>query len=196
LWRPPNATQALARSGNLDNELIHKNRFEYVQPWRTESPDEIYHAREANVRQFGKSFGYDDMTLEDGMFLQGPLSSRKGKIEAHRLIKVYDSIATKGYKRSGEDGGDINCLVLKQGNSFRFLVVSGHHRAAALTALGYESIPIRPVNPLIIEDRHVAFWPHVRRGEIWNQESALEYLEFLFDNDWPDWAQDNDLPSY
>jgi len=197
LWQPAHAAEALARAQNLDNRLRHENRFSYIQPWRTKSPNEIYMRRQENVRQFGASYEYEDMTLEeDGMFLQGPLSPRKGEIEVHRLVTIYSSIAENGYVRSGHSGGDINGLILKMGGAFRYLVISGHHRAAALTALGHESVPVRPVNSLIVEDRHVDYWPQVQRGEVWDRASALEYMRFLFENDWSDWACHNHLPTY
>lgn len=62
------------------------------------------------------------------------------------------------------------------------LLNGGQHRAASLSALGHETIPVRLTSPSsasIIRRDDVDFWPYVRTG-LFSRETALEVFDRIF----------------
>ena len=71
----------------------------------------------------------------DSMF--GPTSDAKIKVELDRLIKVYESIKKNNYFVDGTGRNNIGVVVMVDNDDdWRVHIASGHHRAAALGALG------------------------------------------------------------
>lgn len=89
----------------------------------------------ANERQTGANLGYC-----------GPRTDAQVRSEFERIKDVFYSIDNKGYKpRSGlrlQDSGHIEGYFLKVASDFRFVVVHGKHRLAALSTLGWNKIPL------------------------------------------------------
>ena len=103
---------------------------------------------------------------DQGCAYFGPVSDAKLDLEMVRLEKTTASIARHGYKP--DLYGDIDGYVVTDGEAAAFLVVGGKHRAAALSHLGAEQVPVtfraRPVR--IVDARLAAFWPLVRDGSV------------------------------
>ena len=138
---------------------------------------------ERNVEVESLSIGGRVLTIKDGYGLQGPVSPEKALFEHKRLIDVVRSIQEIGYDRAL---GDMTAQVLKRGQEYRYRLMHGHHRAGALVALGYVSIPIVPT--MLVDKEEVEHWPQVYRG-IWSSDEALAYFDHLFDFDSGAWAQ-------
>lgn len=119
----------------------------------------------------------------------GPVSRLKGELEYARLVHVYRSIREHGYQL---DKGGILIRPIKRGDNYRFIIWEGNHRIAAMNALGYETIPASFGKLWIVDTNEVDYWPHVRHG-VWDRESALQYVNHLFDFDSKAWARERNL---
>jgi len=110
----------------------------------------------------------------------------KGKMEARRLKQVYESLKQRGYDRRY---GRVQFLVLKRGRDYRFLnAASGHHRTAAMSALGHNAVPGVFWRPHVVDIDMARYWPQVQLG-LWTEEEAVAYLNHLFDFDSKAWAR-------
>jgi hypothetical protein len=144
-------------------------------------------------RQHGDEHGTGDRDWSldaDGYQYHGPVSRRKGRLEYRRLVNIYESIEERGYERQL---GHAHFLVLKRGDEFRFSGIGpGNHRAAAMAALGYETIPAIFYKFHVVDVEMAEYWPQVSRG-VWSQAQAEAYLHHLFDFDSRAWARDRGL---
>jgi hypothetical protein len=132
--------------------------------------------------------GYPDVGIEEGYKYFGPVSPRKGQIEYGRLCNVFESIKSNGFKRSPGWDGDIGGFLLRRGDDYRFVISFGHHRLAAVAALGYETVPVKIIHPVVVDRRDAPHWPQVKHG-VWTQAEALRYFDHLFDFDSRTWAK-------
>lgn len=112
----------------------------------------------------------------------GPSTPPKIDKEVQRLQAVLGSIRKQGYRP--EKFGDIEGYFLQLDGEYRFCICSGKHRAAALTALGVESIParMRPLWPRVIDCERVRDWPMVRNGQM-SADFAMAVLRRYFEFD-------------
>jgi hypothetical protein len=162
---PKNAGEVLRLS---DNETLKQiPAYGYILPWDSESVDEIIRTRERVAcnenrlegKQIGLSAGYTDF---------GPVDIEKGEIEFKRLIKIFKNIKKQGYTERHylNDGGIRGYFLMGDNDDWCFIIKAGKHRAYALSALGYENIPvIIDYNMGIIKrvnDLH--FWTQVNNG--------------------------------
>jgi hypothetical protein len=160
-----------------------------------EQPPYIYHLpwddytieeRAAYMRRIieleNAALGEPGLTSSDGYTLHGPVSAGKGLLELRRTLDLLHSISYLGYDRHR---GDVTVQVLTDGNHVRYLIVHGHHRAAAMAAQAYEYIPAIPQS--LVHERFVDHWPGVYQG-FWSRKDALAYLHHLFEFDSRAWA--------
>src|SRR5690606_26217142 len=89
----------------------------------------------------------------------------KGTLEFNRVRDTFNSIRDHGYRPELASGEVLGFFVL-MGDQYRFLVRGGHHRLAAMAALGHASVRVafdqnmaRSVN---VES--LKLWPLVRTG--------------------------------
>lgn len=164
----------------------------FLSPWKSQTVDEVdQHVRdwirERNVQQDRSGWDLDS----DGYLLHGPLSLRKGRVAFQHLTHLYDTIQEEGYDRRH---GDIQFLIARQGNDFRYLQWGGgSHRTAVLAALGHETVPGVFRRPRRIIDVEMAdYWPQVRNG-VWERNEAVAFLRHLFSFDSRFWAQSQGL---
>ncbi len=188
-WQPRNAREALLAGSAPPEALERFPSYLRPLPWRLETLEEnaAFMARVIEIEN--ASFGAPGLPPSHGYGLHGPVSLDKGRLEYRRLVALVDSISKRGYSRSG---GDVTIRVLSRGKDFRFLVRHGHHRVAALVALGHEFVPVVPAE--LVDARYAAHWPGVYWG-IWTLAEALAYLDHLFDFDSLRWARSLSLPS-
>jgi len=188
IWQPKDALDALI--GVPDGPDILRNYPSYVisEPWSNFSCDEVK-SRYAQIALLENgAYGMSELTIDaDGYGLHGPVSEKKGEIEHKRLISVFNSIRCHGYDRTS---GDITVQVLKRDGDFRYRVTHGYHRAAALTCLGFDSLPAVPV--ALIQPEEVDHWPQVYRG-VWTKKQALKYFNHHFDFEPGNWASQHNL---
>ncbi|HRQ18081.1 MAG TPA: hypothetical protein PL085_13475 [Agriterribacter sp.] len=178
---PNNACEVLRLS---DNEVLKQiPAHGYLLPWDNQTADEIIKTRERVAlnenRQEGKqidiSAGYTDF---------GPVDTEKGEIEFKRLVKTFENIKKQGYIENPylPDGAIKGYFLIGENNDWCFIVKSGKHRAYALSAIGYQNIPVvvdcnigmvKRVNDL-------RFWPHVNNG-IFSKKEAYTVANKMLD---------------
>lgn len=137
--------------------------FEYTLPWDSEAK-----------RNNGNKLNYS-----------GPMSIERGKFEYERLIKVFESIKAKGYcpKYSTNlfNSNHIQGYFLSYGEKYRFVVLHGKHRAAALKVLGEPMIPVTFEfgKPRVVRLSDIEFWPQVRNHHYSKKQAEEIFLAFF-----------------
>lgn len=116
----------------------------------------------------------------------GPVAEKKIKSEIRRLNNLLKSINRFGYKPELFEGhvrgyflsDDVSLIQKKV-----FLVTGGQHRAAVLSYLGKETIPVEfePFSPRLIRLSDSANWHSVKYKKI-SQEAAIKIFLSYFRN--------------
>lgn len=119
----------------------------------------------------------------------GPVSKLKGALEFKRLVDTFKSIQTRGYQPNLNNDGEINGYFLRHENDYRFIIRSGLHRTAALSALGYPLIRVKcfPAFPRFVHTAFVKEWPLVKQDKI-KVETAIAITERFFTDNGKDKA--------
>jgi hypothetical protein len=190
-WRPVTAAEALIGIEPERGNALHSlPPYAPPLPWQAEAPDQWVAQVEAIIHRQNRENGLPDLTIEAGFNHHGPVSREKGALEYQRLARVFESLRSSGYDRRQ---GDIKVTVLRRKSALRYLVMSGHHRAAAAAVLKYERIPCVFGRPGLVCVDEVQYWPLVRSG-VWSIEDARTYVDHLFDFDSREWARKQRLP--
>lgn len=184
-WRPNNGLEAIVGWGYPHKVLANIPSYVILPPWNPNTIDQEEEAVRSWTSKDNREHGEVDFGIEHGCNYHGPVSEEKGEIEYNRLASVYESIKEKGYDRSY---GDVCVNVLRRGQEYRYMAVGGHHRIAAVKALGYTYVPSRFRMHWIIDVDEAELWPQVRRG-VWSKDAAVSYLHHLFDFDAREWAR-------
>lgn len=150
--------------------------YSFTYPWSILKPFEVKEKREAYDLTENKRFG---LKTGDSLDLAGT-SDEKVKIETERLMQIFHRIKTNGFKPQFPDS--LGCFVLINGENYKWFVQGGQHRAAVLSALGYEKIPVHVRQ--IIRREEVVYWPHVLSG-LFSQEKALKVFDEMFQTKTP-----------
>ena len=185
-WQPRNGREAVIKLAG-PRMLEEYPAYTMSMPWSNRTAAECAAYMASVIQIENAAFGEASVSSSDGYGLHGPVSSEKGALEYKRLISLVDSILQRGYDRSR---GDMTVQVLQRGGSFRYVVIHGHHRAAALAALGYTHMPAIP--EVLVEREHSAHWPAVYMGG-WTEAEALALLDHLFDFDSLAWAEEREI---
>ena len=185
--QPKNAFEAMLGFDNCPDQYKDYPSYLYrLTPWEVKTPAKVMKI----VRNFTREHNLDNnkknMTLEtDGYQYHGPVSMEKGQLEFERLTRIYKRLKKNGYDRKM---GHANFLVLKRGKDVRFLSHGpGNHRTAAMSALGYETIPGIFYEPSIIDIQMIEYWPQVKNG-LWSIKQATDYFDHVFEFDSRKWA--------
>lgn len=191
MWQPRSAAEALAgfHMGGALTEL--PSYCFYLTPWTAATPDTVAETLDYWTRVENAEHGEPDLDFrEHGIGYFGPTHPIKGEMEFRRLTRIHDRLAATGYDRRY---GDVRVRVLKRGHELRFIVDGGgYHRTAALAAAGESEVPATFVEPFVVAEEDVEYWPQVRRG-VWARDDAVRYFHHLFDFDSREWARDRDL---
>lgn len=91
--------------------------------------------------------------------------------------RVVQSIKSNGYQPHDGPDGDIIVEALISGSDYRFVILNGIHRAAALVALGNEQFRVRCKGVVSREYSHM--WPKVQNGTF-SEEAALAFFDQHF----------------
>ncbi|HTN08995.1 hypothetical protein [Agriterribacter sp.] len=171
---PKNAGEVLRLS---DNDIFKQiPAYGYMLPWDNQNVAEIIKIREGDARREnnreGKSFG-----LSAGYTDFGPVSTAKGEIEFNRLVKVFENIKNHGYKENYylNDGGIKGYFLTGDNDDWCFIIKAGKHRAYALSALGYQDIPVvvECNAGMIKQVNDLRFWPQVSNGVFSKNEACI-----------------------
>jgi hypothetical protein len=162
-------------SNNLMNSLPPSGVF---LPWQNVDPIEQVNQRAIQVESDNQEHKAN-ISFSGGDPFYGPVSIEKANLEYNRLTKVFDSIQKHGFKVDTKGKDNINAIVLEHGNEYRYFIISGQHRIAALSVLGYEKIALQIYKGLIVRRSEVGFWPGVTNGYFKSSE-ALAVFDRIF----------------
>lgn len=187
VWQPADAAAAIAgfreRPDLLRSAPAHGYHF---SPWSDKTLEQELAQIEYYYRADYVEHGCAGLRLDvDGFKHHGPVSAQLARAELERLVRVYDSLAARGYDRRL---GHVHVYLLRRGGEFRFVCRGGLHRVAAADALGYESVPAMLCAPFVVDIVESEYWPQVVRG-CWEPAAARSYFHHLFDFDAPEWAR-------
>lgn len=151
--------------------LPEKNRGADLAPW--ELP--------WLLRPRRPSRGEKGLGQTHGVSYYGPCTEAKIDLETRRLAGIATSIDKRGY-RMPMLSAHIAGHFLQADDEVRFFVRGGKHRTAALTALGFEHVPVRMRNtwPRVVCRDQAANWPLVRSGDI-SASFACEIFDRYFE---------------
>lgn len=127
------------------------------------------------------SRGEKGLGQEHGVSYFGPCTDAKVDLEARRLARIARSIEKRGY-RLPVLPAHIAGHFMQADDEVRFFVRGGKHRAAALTALGFDHVPVRMRDtwPRVVCRDQAANWPLVRSGDI-SASFACEIFDRYFE---------------
>lgn len=133
--------------------------------------------------QVSQDGGEHGLGPEHGHQSFGPVSAEKGNLEFQRLRATFVSIRDRGYRPELADGEIAGMFVLR-GADYRFVVRAGHHRLAALAALGHATVRVGffKRDPRAVNVESLELWPLVRQG-VYPQDLARRFVDQLFDED-------------
>jgi hypothetical protein len=111
----------------------------------------------------------------------GPHSLEYGRKEFHRIIRVYESIKSEGFETEKHEGRPIDGYFLVRGDRYRFVLLHGNHRVAALKTLGYSevNVRIRRSHPAVVDQAQLHRWS-IGGGGLYPEETATALFEMLF----------------
>ena len=156
-----------------------------TMPWQAQSPAEWRAAREKGIPNENRIAG-QELSILEGWHACGPVSARKAAIEGRRLSILLASLQEHGVRRHGGRDGDIDAVLLRGEGGQRWWVNSGHHRSAVMSALGYETAPVRI--RAVVDVREADAWPQVASG-LFTRDQAIAFVEGLIAGELPDVAR-------
>ncbi len=144
--------------------LLAQPAFCYVYPWDPLPSSSVERSRRRAILR--EDAGHGASSGFQGWHHFGPVTEAKVELETRRLVAVYNSIREHGFQRRDGKDGDIEGLVLVAQAESRLLIKRGHHRIAALVALGYSTVAVRCgcYRNALIRREQVAHWAGVGEG--------------------------------
>lgn len=164
--------------------MMEMPALSYVYPWDGKPSGSIRQYRQEFVSR--ETISHGGSKKFDGWHHFGPVSEDKVQLEFRRLEAIYGSIKSRGYKRSNKPDGDIAGTLLIREDDYCVVISKGHHRIAALAALGLTAIPLRVgINSNSYVDRaNVSKWPGVV-SSAFSTEEALQIFDRIFEGRQP-----------
>lgn len=188
-WTPSNGRQVYPGFDQAPFELETVSPRTIHSPWMEACPEHRQILMERTIAYENAAADEPNLPPTAGYGLHGPVSSKKGQIEFQRLIRVYGAIKEKGFDRTISKE-DMTAIAIERDGDYRFCIMHGQHRMAALTVLKYKLVPVRITKVLYYDE--IAHWPQVYRG-VWSPTQARAYIDHLFDFDSRKWAGQHHL---
>ncbi|WP_127145480.1 hypothetical protein [Pelagibacterium montanilacus] len=108
------------------------------------------------------------------------LDETNGPLEFAVMKKLVGDIEKHGYVRNDGIDGDVSAVaMIDTDNTTRFIIRSGKHRIAAVSALGIDTVPLRLNARNCVRLSEVEFWPSVQKGRL-TAKQAREVFERIF----------------
>ena len=176
--QPESAAEWLGLSERDVPEFDEVPGWMRIFPWRNVSLSTRRKAIERVARRENKKHGVD-AGADAGWRAFGPVSEEVLQVEVERLYRLMKSISENGLLRHNEPHGDIRAVALvnESGEWHWQTDWGGQHRVAALTAMGYERLPVR-IWRVVFRD-HVSHWPKVSSG-FYTENAALDIFDRIF----------------
>lgn len=177
-YQPGCATEVLGISAREVSEFGNQPPWAVIKPWEDLT-------LEQRIKKINKTEMIDnrqalnvELSLDHGCNFCGPVSDKKLEVEVERLHKIMQSIRRNGFVRHDYDDGDVRAdILVDAAGHWRWLVKTGQHRAAALSAFGFLTLPIR-AETIVCRDE-VEFWPQVIAGN-YSRQVALQIFDNVF----------------
>lgn len=178
--QPKNTSEWLGLKENQAPLLDREPPWVSLLPWENTDLKNKKQGRKECAIYDNKEHG-ENCTIEKGWRNFGPVTDRILELETERLYKLMMSVKEKGFLRDDKYGGDIGGVVLiNDDEKWKWIVEwGGQHRAAVISALGYNQVPIRVWQ--VIERKDVKIWPGVQSG-IYSEKAALKIFDNIFYN--------------
>lgn len=152
-------------------------------PWDFLTPEENEQVLRATSARDYSDNGFQ-LSADAGWKVWGPVSDAAGEAEFSRLVSIFNSVRTSGYRRHDALDGDIEGQLMSLGSEYRVMISRGQHRIAALAAMGAKTAPVRLL-PKIIARSEASLWPNVDRG-FYTVEQAMAVFDRIFQGRQPD----------
>lgn len=177
LYQPKSARDVIG-TGTAES-IVEAHPMSAPLLWSNLALKELEQVRKQIARREGKSFGLGRNNVED--LMMGPVSIERGRVEYQRLVNTLESISKRGFKVHGEGFNNIqaHCIYDEHKNVWKYFVYSGHHRVAALAALGIKEFTLQ-LNPwsfgYSFRRSDLPYSPNVLRGVL-TKDEAYEYFD-------------------
>lgn len=190
-WTPSDGNEVYAGFGNAPETLHSVPSFTVHAPWMEAEPTARQILMERTIAYENAAADEPDLPPAAGYGLHGPVTRRKGQLEFLRLLETYESIQGRGFDRTISKE-DVSAIGIERNGEFRFCIMHGQHRMAAMSALGYRKVPVNITK--VVHFNEIEHWPQVYRGT-WTVQQAQDYINHLFDFDSNRWAHQQGLLS-
>jgi len=181
--QPKTAAEWLGLAEDHHSWLHNEVPWGISMPWDTRTPAEWRAARELFAQSESKAAGRT-LSIKNGWHFWGPVDEQKLSVEARRIHSLMTSLKANGHQRHNGHDGDIRGIMLRAPNDeWCWQVAGGEHRAAALSALGFETVPLRVIQ--IVDRKDVDIWPGVISG-VFSREAALSVFDRILEGAIPD----------
>lgn len=147
-----------------------------ISPWSTSTPDEQYRAIQSAM---AAENGTSGLSTIQGYNHFGPVDRKKGEVEFARLAHVAESIRKNGLTIDPAGFDNLRAYLLLDGDDHRFRITQGHHRIAALVALGYSRVTLQLEFRNTVRRSEACWWPAVRQGWFTRKE-AITVFDRIF----------------
>ena len=164
--------------------LSHQPPWAVSMPWDVRTPEQWRAANERYALQENLEHHVtgERLTINSGWHFWGPVTEQKLEIETRRLHDLATSLSAHGLVRHDGEDGDVCAVVLERDHDWRWQVLGGEHRAAAFSALGFVTMPVRVLQ--VVSRHDVDVWPGVVRG-IFTRTDALATFDRVFEGRLP-----------
>jgi hypothetical protein len=178
--QPASAAEWLDLPAGAGALLHHAPPWAVTMPWDFRTPEQWRVENKSYVLKENQRYqrSGQPLTIESGWHFWGPVSDAKLMVETSRLDSLVSSMLANGYVRHDGPDGDVCAVVLTRGSDWRWHVLGGEHRAAACSALGIATIPVRVLQ--VVNRAEVDFWPGVAR-RYFSRDVALAVFDKVFD---------------
>lgn len=169
--------------------FVPKNRQEQwfeeeskdIKPLCQGWPDTPWHR---GPKRIPKKYVTERMVETGGNQHFGPNSQSFGEKQYQKLIHTYELLSMHGYHPEIFPDGYITGYLLIKDDDYRFIVLEGQHRIAALSLMGVEKITCKftKERPHIVDFRDSEKWSQVKNGLYRRSVAERVFTKFFQEN--------------
>lgn len=173
-FRPLNAAELMGLDNPSNSELLSMPAGCAFLPWESRSPKELLELEKKSAVNEARQFGRSSDVL--GSQFYGPNAEEKIRLEYDRLVAAYESLRRYGHNLDFEGFGNVRALIIGFQGCYKAFILVGHHRMAALSALGAEDVVLQIGGVGFggyVGIEHAEHFPAVQRGLISKREAEI-----------------------